>query len=243
MNHSPLLIQAALRLLFPASCVLCRKPLDLLENVLCKTCFCMLRVLEDPVCKTCSRPLPRFGEHSSRCGECKRMKVYIKSMTAAVPFDDFHRPLIHAVKFHKKRWVFDVYEPFIKLRLEKADLPDIDFLLPIPMDHARKRTREFNQAKDLADQTGRILIKPVLENILKRRGGHHSQSLLGKKERMQNIQSQFYAPRTEKIRDKTILLIDDIFTTGATVNECARILREAGAKEVHAFVLARAIPA
>jgi len=243
MKISPLFIQAALRLLFPASCTLCRKPLDILENVLCKTCLRMLRVLEEPVCKTCSRPLPRFGEHASRCRECKRTKLHIKSMTATVPFDDLNRSLIHAVKFHKKRWVFNVYEPFVKLRLQRADLPNIDFLLPVPIDGARKRTREFNQAKDLADQTSRILAKPVLAGVLKRRSGHRPQSLLRRKERMQNIGSQFYVKNAGNIRDKTILLVDDIFTTGATVNECARILRVAGAKEVHAFVLARAIPA
>ena len=200
----------------------------------------MLRVLEDPVCKTCSRPMPRFEQNAPRCSVCRRTKIFIKSMTAAVPFDELHRPLIHAVKFHKKRWVFDVYEPFIKLRLEKADLSNVDYLLPIPIDRARKRTREFNQAKDLADQ---ILAKPVLANVLKRRSGHRPQSLLRRKERMHNIRSQFYVKNAGKIRDKTILLIDDIFTTGATVNECARILRDAGATEVHAFVLARAIPA
>ncbi|MBI4430539.1 MAG: ComF family protein [Candidatus Omnitrophica bacterium] len=236
-----LFTRAASRLLFPEVCSICRKGLDLLEHVLCKNCLKQVKMLEGPLCKTCSRPLPPFGKYRTRCSVCQNAKLFVSNVTAAVPFDDIHRTLIHAIKFRKKRWIFDLYGALIKRMPGIADHLEADLILPVPIDFLKKRVREFNQAKDLADLVERITGAPLLNNVLRRRIGFHPQSTLKRKERAENIRNRFYVRNKAAIQNKTILLVDDILTTGATVNECARTLLEAGARKVDAFVLARAL--
>lgn len=236
-----LLTQAASRLAFPAVCHLCGGSLDLLESALCTSCAKNLLILEGNVCRTCSRPLPPFTPNGNKCGPCRNTKIFVKSVTAVVPFDHIHRSLLHAVKFKKKRWLLDLYAPFIKRKLTSADLNEADVIIPVPIDGIRRRVREFNQAKDFAAIIASTLAKPVLTGSLKRRIGFRPQSTLKQKERLRNIRDQFFVKGAQKFRGKSVLLVDDILTTGATLNECASVLLRSGAREVRGFVLARAI--
>ena len=237
----PLLTQAVSRLVFPAVCHLCGEKLDLLESVLCRSCSGKLHVLEGAVCRTCSRPIPPFGRNGNKCGPCRNTRIFVTSVTAVVPFDQIHRSLLHAVKFRKKRWILNLYEPLIKQKLARTDFKEVDVIIPVPIDGIRRRVREFNQAKDFAGIIASTLAKPVLAGSLKRRMGFRPQSTLKQKERLQNIRNQFYARNARKFKGKSVLLVDDILTTGATLNECAAVLLKSGARDVRGFVLARAI--
>jgi ComF family protein len=158
-----------------------------------------------------------------------------------VPFDRTHRSLLHAIKFRKKRWMLDLYKPFIKQKLAAGDFKEVDIIIPVPIDGIRRRVREFNQAEDFAGIIASTLAKPVSARSLKRRIGFRPQSTLKQKERLRNIRDQFFVRGAQKFKGKSVLLVDDILTTGATLNECAAALLKSGARDVRGFVLARAI--
>ena len=118
--------------------------------------------------------------------------------------------------------------------------PTIDAIVPVPLHRQRERERGFNQAEILASVLGNRLRRPVLRTALERIRATPPQR--GKpRERIRNVRGAFGVGKPEKIKDRTLLLVDDVFTTGATVNECAKILMKAGARRVLVYTLARAL--
>ncbi|MES2765479.1 MAG: ComF family protein [Bacteroidota bacterium] len=115
---------------------------------------------------------------------------------------------------------------------------DYDILLPVPIHHARKRERGYNQSEKIAEGISTVLKTPVRADIAKRTRYTLSQTTLSAAERFKNVANVFKVIKKEEIHNKKILLIDDIFTTGATLNACAAVLLENGAREVHTAVLA-----
>jgi len=129
-------------------------------------------------------------------------------------------------------------------RLMISALPqgvDTDVIIPVPLHPTRLRAREFNQSLLLADQLSRHLARPVSATNLVRTAATDPQTTLSRQERLRNLRNAFEIRRPPDLSGKRILLIDDVFTTGATLNECARSLRNAGAGPVFALTLARTV--
>lgn len=122
---------------------------------------------------------------------------------------------------------------------ENKVLGHIDYLTFVPLHRARLKEREFNQSQLLALKLSRHFKVPLLDNLLKRVRPTPSQTNLSKEERFKSLRGAFAARENEQIKGKTILLVDDVFTTGATFNECAKVLRQAGVKQADGFTLAR----
>ncbi|MCC2639651.1 MAG: putative Phosphoribosyltransferase [Nitrospira sp.] len=120
---------------------------------------------------------------------------------------------------------------------------DADLLMPVPLHPNRLRRREFNQSLLLADRVGAVLCRPVSFRNLIRLLDTDPQTTLPRSARLHNLRKAFALRSPAEIKGKSILLIDDVFTTGATVNECARILRESGAQDVQVLALARSLEA
>jgi ComF family protein len=118
---------------------------------------------------------------------------------------------------------------------------DVDVILPVPLHPARLRAREFNQSLLLADQLGRYLALPVSATNLVRTAATEPQTTLTRQARLQNLRKAFAVRRPQDIAEKRILLVDDVFTTGTTLNECAKTLRKAGSGPVFALTLARTV--
>jgi len=125
------------------------------------------------------------------------------------------------------------------ITLRELNLPDM--LIPVPLHSLRMISRGFNQAYELATYAGRVLNLPLHANALRRQRSTRAQSGLSRKQRRQNLHGAFswYGARKP---GRHIALIDDVMTTGATVTECARVLKKAGAKRVDVWVAARAVP-
>ncbi len=115
-------------------------------------------------------------------------------------------------------------------------------VLPVPLHINRIKERGFNQSGLLAKELARKLGLPVCYDILIRKSGPSRTTRLNRSERLKNVKGAFAAPDAERIRDRRILLIDDVFTTGETLSECARSLKKKGATEVHALTVTRALP-
>jgi ComF family protein len=122
-------------------------------------------------------------------------------------------------------------------------LDEIDLIIPVPLHAARLREREFNQSLLLADRIGRHLNIPVSCTALIRTAPAPPQTTLSRKERLKNLRGAFAVPRPESVAGQRILLVDDVLTTGTTVNVCAKTLRKAGSAHVFVLTLGRTVDA
>jgi len=150
--------------------------------------------------------------------------------------------LREAICQFKYRGIISLASPLARLMIDAlpASLA-IDALMPVPLHASRPREREFNQSLLLADAIGRSMHRPVACTNLIRTLPSDPQSTLSRKERIKNLRRAFAVRHPEAIAGQRILLVDDVFTTGTTVHECAKVLKQAGAREVFVLTLARTV--
>lgn len=220
-------------LLFPLFCLSCEKE----GNLLCDSCFAFVEKSGIFCCPIChqSRPLGRT------CLDCKS-STFLDGHVALGTFSEssLWSKIIHAYKYNFVSDAEKFFENTLKEFIEKNKdvFAQIDLIVPVPLHKRRLAERGFNQSEKIAIILGKIVHLPV-ENILERHRFTRQQAKLKKDERLQNVQDAFVLKKDCLIKDKKILLVDDVFTTGATMGECARILKENSAGEVSAFTLAR----
>ena len=242
----PGLLRQAVRFLLPVECAACHTPLA--EDPIpyfCSKCWNTIAPLGPSRCTRCDRPFvsPLATIHSPQhiCQSCrKRPPSYTKAWTLY----PYRPPLQDAICLFKYRGKVSLAEPLARLMIDRLPaLEKIDVIVPVPLQADRLREREFNQALLLADRIGRYLHIPVCSTVLSRIAPAPPQTTLSRKKRLNNLRGAFAIPRPEAISDKRILLIDDVFTTGTTVNACAKILRKAGSGDVFVLTLGRTVDA
>jgi ComF family protein len=175
------------------------------------------------------------------CHSChKRPPSYTKAWTLY----PYRPPLQDAIRLFKYEGKVSLAEPLAQLMIDRLPpLDEIDLILPVPLHADRLREREFNQSLLLADRIGRHLHISVCCTALSRIATAPPQTTLSRRERLSNLRGAFTVPRPEVIIGKRILLVDDVFTTGTTVNVCAKTLRTAGSKDVFVLTLGRTVDA
>ena len=233
---------ALARLIYPETCVFCKAILEIDERLACSSCLQKIPLLKPPLCKTCAMTLPPYGQTHSRCASCRRLTVYFDAGTALFCYRDEVKTLLHEVKFSKKPWYLKVLRPFFQNAKTPLPLASYDFLVPIPLDQERKREREFNQSDTIARLLGIPRTLPPIRPLLAKVRQTEPQSVLDRSKRLTNLEGAFRLARGVSVSGKSILLVDDVVTTGATVNECAKCLKQHGANRVDFFSLARAVP-
>lgn len=226
-----------LDILFPKFCINCKRE----GEYLCQDCHSLIDISEYFFC-LCEKP-NRLPENE-KCSKCSK-KHQLKGLYFAASYqNNIIQKLIHLFK----------YEPFAKdlaktityiiishLQLfgkEKKDFSDY-LIVPVPLTIKRLKWRGFNQAEAIGKELASFLEIPLLNNVLAKRKETIPQIKLSKEERRENIRGSFSVINQESIRNQKILLIDDVYTTGATMEECTRILKAAGAKEIWGIVVAR----
>ncbi len=217
-------------MLFPPRCASCRE----VGSLLCAKCLDEFELIEPPLCPRCGRP----RSNGRLCPLCQRGPLRIDGVRAVAYFDGTLRDTIHRFKYSNLR---DLAIPLGKLMgdyWEKSPLP-ADIIAPVPLHPARLRERGYNQAALLARELGKSIGLPVVEHSLVRVRATRPQVELGALERKENVQDAFRCPNAE-LGGKRILLIDDVCTTGATLEACSIALQQVGARSVWAFTLARA---
>ncbi|OQW34672.1 MAG: hypothetical protein A4E19_17270 [Nitrospira sp. SG-bin1] len=151
-------------------------------------------------------------------------------------------PLQQAICLFKYQGKVSLAAPLAALMIAKLPpLNSIDVIMPVPLHRERLRQREFNQSLLLADHIGRYLNRPVVYTNLIRTAPTPAQTALSRKSRLKNLRRAFAVRRPESIIKQRILVIDDVFTTGTTVNECAKALRKAGSADVFVMTLGRTV--
>lgn len=217
-------LEALIRLAYPAFCGVCRTLLGLWENGVCRNCCSQLEAARFPPHQMLLPTAPR--------GIDRAWSLY-----------DYRSPvreMLTGVKFLKRRWLLVPFAEAIQIWAEVYGKElSYDLLLPVPLDAARLLQREFNQAEILAKMVRRITHLPLHSGILQKKQRTQAQASLARHERQVNLRHAFNVRSPRAVAGKSILLIDDILTTGATAEEAAQTLKQAGARKVGLFVLAR----
>ncbi|MFQ5897663.1 MAG: ComF family protein [Candidatus Methylomirabilia bacterium] len=237
---------AFLDLLFPPICPLCDCRLaEGRHDPLCGLCWASLERIAPPYCVRCGRPFYSFSPHSSggalsECDECRRRDPPFAYARAATLYRDTVRNALHAFKFGGKT---ALARPLGHLLAQAGMtlLPHgtVDCLVPVPLHRSREAERGFNQSLLLARRVARQLRLPVHASALRRAVATRPQTELSSGERRANVRGAFVLSRPEAVAGRHVLLIDDMFTTGATAAECCRVLLAGGASSVGVLALAR----
>ena len=241
---------AALDLVFPAVCPVCERALgDGRRDPLCGECWTRIERIADPCCDCCGVPFGVFESAprssvsppagAGTCEACTKEPPPFVWARAAAHYGGPLRDAVHAFKFRRKR---ALARPLAALVLEHYDANlarGFDALVPVPLSAEREHERGFNQAALLAECLGRDLGLPVKARWLRRTRTTPPQSELGAAERHANVRGAFAAP--PRVSGRAVIVVDDVFTTGATVTECCRALTSAGARRVAVLTVARVV--
>ncbi|MEZ0328471.1 MAG: ComF family protein [Dissulfuribacterales bacterium] len=229
---------AALRLLFPPVCAVCGAAIpNEDEFLLCKNCLNEVRPVPPPVCSICGKPLGASFANGHRCGECILKPPVYERCISLFAFDGPVRELLHKIKYRD-----DGYALRAMSRLARAYLPanlSIELVIPVPLHSKRLRERGYNQCVNLAKFIFNDI--PISYDGLKRRIYTQPQTSLERKQRLVNLKGAFNACLSQDFAKKRILLLDDVLTTGATVNECVLTLWKAGFRNITVLTVARAV--
>ncbi|UCD35795.1 MAG: ComF family protein [Nitrospiraceae bacterium] len=223
-----------LNILFPESCPICGSPTDAHETApICNQCWQSLRPYNGPACGTCGRPL--FSNAAVLCGICMKEAPAFSSARAFGLYEGTLRKAINLFKYHRIR---RLSRPLTRLVLG-GEIPSVRIVLPVPLHKRRLREREFNQSALLAKGIAKKISADLAVDCLVRTRDTLPQVGLRSGERRRNIKNAFAASSRTSITGRSVLLVDDVITTGSTVQECSDVLKKAGAREVHVLALAR----
>jgi ComF family protein len=226
------------------------KSYRLLTSFCCSDCLKAFATIPSPICSCCGAPFKSSQDQNHFCGECIARPKKFRMARAAMVFDQKLMTVIHRFKYAAKT---QLARPLGGLMLSGFmrhwEGEKVDLILPVPLHPQKFRKRGFNQSyllirswNAVADPVHTILPDiPVHTNVLIRTRATVPQTGLGRRQRLKNVKGVFSLRFPEKIYGKKVLVVDDVYTTGATVNECARTLLKFGAERVDALTLARAI--
>ncbi len=228
---------------FPTPCAYCRGPLDGHSiPLICSTCWSDFSLLSGAACPCCGKSYesPASLSHSPGhlCGACRREAPRFDQAISIGQFEGALREAIHQFKYRPCRSLGKPLSSWMADHL--ARIKPIDMIMPVPLHRQRLRQRGFNQALLLAHRIGLVHRVPLSYDNLVRIRPTRPQVDLSGEERIRNVAGAFSLNRPRDVEQRRILLVDDVFTTGATLNECAGVLKDAGAQEVTAVTLARA---
>lgn len=228
-----------LDLLYPRSCQHCGAPADGM-HFFCWECLSDFHYVQPPFCSVCGDPVPGHIDHEYRCVFCSRQTPHFDGARSAIRYEGAAGLAIRAVKYQSATWLIPDLCGFLDACLRTHyDLLPFDAVCYVPMHVLKKRERGFNQAELLASALSRRGRIPLSKGMLKRLRDTGSQTRLTAAQRVSNVAGVFKATRPDEVKGRRLLLIDDVMTTGATVNECARVLKKARAASVHVLTVAR----
>lgn len=223
-----MMIVSFLDFLFPRRCVGC----GLVGSYVCHKCKKNIKVIVRPLCPFCAKQAIGGKTHP---GCVKRYGL--DGLVAACRYEGVAKKLVRKLKYHWVRDVEGVMGDILVSQMWRFDLPANLILVPVPLHSSRKRERGFNQAQLIAkDLSVRFGVK--LADHLVRSRRTESQVKLNRKGRIANVAGAFAVVGDLRVRG-TVVLVDDVYTSGATMNECAKVLKKAGAKSVWGMVLCR----
>jgi len=236
-------LETGLGFLYPEICQICAlKHAGASEGFVCVDCWQKVRFIKPPFCERCGLPYEGEINLAFECGNCQEMELHFSAARSAVVAGELVLDVIHRYKYQRALW----FEPFLADLLVREAVPALarekwDMIVPVPLHPAKRREREFNQAERLAIQLSRAARLPINTKLLRRVEPTRTQTLLSRKQRAENVRNAFALRGETQLNGARVVVLDDVFTTGATTSACAKVLLAAGAGNVCVWTVARGL--
>jgi len=236
-------LDAGLGFVYPEVCQICgREHATVPEGFVCVECWQKVRFIKPPFCERCGLPYEGDITTAFECGNCREMELHFRSARSAVLAGELMLDIIHRYKYQRALW----FEPFLADLLVRQAAPALarekwDMIVPVPLHPTRRREREFNQAERLGDHLSRATGIPMNTSLLERVEPTQTQTQLGRQERAANMRNAFALRPDAGLKGARVVVLDDVFTTGATTSACAKVLMSAGAEDACVWTVARGL--
>ncbi len=240
----PSIFRWFLDFIFPPICPICQTLLGEGEKglIVCPDCQKGIRPVRSPYCPRCGLPFSSRDEEAHLCGHCLKEKRYFEVHRTCGLYEGALKEAIHRFKYQGEfslvRFFGDFMHPPFQILTQEHP---VDVIVPVPLHIRRLRERGFNQALLLARELSKRTGVPYQERALEKIKDTPFQITLKGKERRKNVKGGFSVAQKEAIAGKSIVLVDDVYTTGATVNECSHTLLTGGAERVAVLTVARTL--
>lgn len=228
--------------IFPPICSICGAPFDSEEIGMCPYCLSQIKYIGSPFCSLCGRPFCSEVVTDHLCGDCLTRKRHFNKARAVGYYDGVLRKATHLLKYKLKNHLAFPLGNIMAHRMNYL-LNGVEYhsIIPVPLHSARLRERGFNQALFLARSVSKKHKIPLDGYTLARNKWTEPQVGLSERDRKDNVRGAFSILKRDKIKDRNILLVDDVYTSGNTVEECSKSLMKAGAHRVDVLTLARVV--
>lgn len=229
-----------LDIVYPRSCTACGSETGAGQGYICWDCLSGFDVISRPFCSVCGDPVDGMIEHEYLCSYCERKKTGFDMARSAVRYRGTVCSILQSLKYNKQTFLVQDLLPFLSAcvttHYSKVYFDGVTF---VPLYPRKERERTFNQSRLLAGKLARTLDLPFLPNCLERTRYTVTQTDLDASQRRMNVRGAFAPLNRKWIDGRTLLLVDDVMTTGATVDEASRVLKKAGAAGVFVVTVAR----
>ena len=215
---------------FPRRCPVCGEIVREKGHLICKSCIGGLPFVKSPYCIRCGKEI--ISSDDAYCDDCKCEREFV-SGRALCNYTDNMANIILKIKYGNKREYIEGFAKLLTIRYKKfIEAANIDCIIPVPLHSSKQRQRGFNQSEILARCLSKYLNIPVYTKYLYRVKKTKDQKGLNRNERLHNLDNAFVVKGFLK-EVKNVLIVDDVYTTGTTIEKCAKILKDAGANEVY----------
>jgi ComF family protein len=229
------LYNTILDLLFPEEgmCFLCEKyDEDIGDDHICEDCKEQIKFIDSHICKICGKPL-EIGYIPNKCPDCIKHPHFFATAVAAVEYEGLIKKSIYKYKYGKKAYMYKAFGHLMVQAIIDKDIKGFNVIVPVPLHRDKRVERGFNQSELLAKYISDEFDVPLDFKNLRRIKKTSVQNKLHRLQRQQNIKDAFRIKNPNAFKDKIVLLVDDILTTGATADECSKMLLENGADKIY----------
>ena len=241
MNERKINIDFFKDVLFPSKCGICECMLE--KEGLCPDCWSKIRWISKPKCRICGQPFTtEMDLLDSVCAQCSSKKPYFDKAISVFVYDDFSKKIILKFKHSDATYLAEMLAKWM-FRAATLEIESSDLIIPVPIHFTKRLKRKYNQSELLAQKISEISGVKYEPRILKKIKQTSPQEGLSGNQRRKNVIGSFGINEKYEhlLKNKRILLIDDVFTTGSTVNECAKVLKKHGTKEIFVLTIAKVV--
>ena len=230
------IIKILRKLIAPSSCILCSEK-NIEYDGFCIDCYKKIQIISEPQCVVCGIPFSIEG--CNICGQCLREKPNFDWGRSLIKYNSDTKPLFMNIKHQERLDIIHNMVPLIKRIMDLLPVK-IDYIIPVPLHITRRIFRGYNQSSTISYFVSKIINSPICYTQIKRikiTSPQGSNTDIG---RVKNVRGAFKSTCNKRIKGKNILLIDDVWTSGSTINEASKVLKKEGAKHVCVFTIGRA---
>jgi len=227
-------------IIYPKRCPGCKNKIEIADKFICASCQARIKINRPPFCNKCGRHLETLNLNINICSDCLKNKLNFDRAFSAGVYEGVIKELIHEFKYKGKEHLYRPLSEIMINFIKEYHIPIeyLDLIIPMPLHKTRLRQREFNQAEALSRPIADEFNKTLSTSLLIRHRLTKTQTEMPTQKRFENVADSFSVAKHTDLANKNLLIIDDVFTTGATSSAAALTLKEAGANKVLILTLA-----